>query len=291
MYLVSLPRMKDGIMEKTLIMINGLPGNMASEVAKAAADAPDMEIVPFSLTGPEIEAKNHAAAGVSFTLVRPEERDALAGTLAERFPGLICIDFTHPSAVNANADYYCIHGFPFVMGTTGGDREALFAAVERSGVPAVIAPNMAKQIVGLQLMLKYAAENFPGLFKGYSLRVVESHQQGKADTSGTAKAMVSYFNGLGVPFEVDQIEKVRDPEVQRREWNIPEEYLGGHAYHTYTLTSPDGTVDFQFKHNVRGRKVYAAGTLDAVRFLKKKVEEGAGGVFEMFDVLRAGDLG
>lgn len=34
---------------------------------------------------------------------------------------------------------------------------------------------------------------------------------------------------------------------------VPEEHLLGHAYHTYRLTSPDGSVGFEFQHNVCGR--------------------------------------
>ena len=69
-------------------------------------------------------------------------------------------------------------------------------------------------------LLEYAAATFPGLFDGYSLSVRESHQAGKADTSGTAKAMVGYFNRLGVDFSLDRIAKERDPDVQRRDWKI-----------------------------------------------------------------------
>ena len=46
------------------------------------------------------------------------------------------------------------------------------------------------------------ASNFPGAFSGYGLRVVESHQSSKKDTSGTAKAVVRSFQarrGLGSP--------------------------------------------------------------------------------------------
>ena len=86
------------------------------------------------------------------------------------------------------------------MGTTGGDRTRLLSTVTESDISAVIAPNMAKQIVGFQAMMEYAASNFPDIFKGYSLHIKESHQKGKADTSGTAVAMVKYFNGMGTPF-------------------------------------------------------------------------------------------
>lgn len=35
---------------------------------------------------------------------------------------IVVVDYTTPSAVNSNADFYAKHGLNFVMGTTGGDR-------------------------------------------------------------------------------------------------------------------------------------------------------------------------
>ena len=87
------------------------------------------------------------------------------------------------------------------MGTTGGDRDKLLHDVEESGVYAVIAPNMGKQIVAFQTMMESMAEQFPGCFQGYTLRVVESHQRTKADTSGTAKAVVASLQKMGLDFE------------------------------------------------------------------------------------------
>jgi 4-hydroxy-tetrahydrodipicolinate reductase len=119
------------------------------------------------------------------------------------------------------------------------------------------------------------------------LEIKESHQQGKADTSGTAKAMIGYFNDLGIPFSKDQITMERDPGIQRSEWGVPEPYLSGHGWHTYALRSEDDTVYFQFTHNVNGRDIYARGTVDAIHYLAKKVGEGAKGrVFTMIDVLK-----
>jgi 4-hydroxy-tetrahydrodipicolinate reductase len=146
---------------------------------------------------------------------------------------------------------------------------------------------MAKQIVGFQAMVEYAALTFPDLFKGYSLEIRESHQKGKADTSGTAKAMVRYFNKMGIDFEADEIVKERDPEIQNTQWGIPREYLTGHGWHTYALTSGDKTVRFEFTHNVNGRDVYARGTLDAIQYLQRKVSEGTQGkAYSMIDVLK-----
>ena len=269
------------------VMVNGLPGNVTRMLARHIVQTDDMVLVPYSLTGPEIEATHVDIEGQPIALIRPEDRGARIDGVKTDYPECICVDFTHPSAVNANAAFYCDQGLPFVMGTTGGDREALRRTVLQSSNAAVIAPNMAKQIVGLQAMMAYAAETFPGLFGGYTLTVRESHQQGKADTSGTAKAMVRYFNAMGIDFTDDQIHQERDPRVQQSHWGVPEAYLGGHGWHTYTLISADQTTRFEFTHNINGREIYAEGTLDALRFLARKLDQGCSGqVFSMIDVLR-----
>ena len=115
------------------------------------------------------------------------------------------------------------------------------------------------------------------------------HQQGKADTSGTAKAMVAYFNRLGLDFTVEDIHMERDPARQKDQLGVPEACLAGHGWHTYRLTSEDGSVLLEFKHNVNGRDVYARGTLDAAAFLAARVAEGVQArVYSMIDVLKDG---
>ncbi len=270
-------------------MINGLPGNMARMLCEQAQARAGMEIIPYSLTGPEITDETFFLEGKAIRLVRPEQREDMIESIKKEAGHFIAIDFTHPTAVNSNCDFYCSHGIPFVMGTTGGDREELTKRVRASAISAVIAPNMAKQIVAFQAMMEYAAANFPNLFSGYSLEITESHQKGKADTSGTAKEMVKYFNRLGIDFTTDRIKKIRDPELQRK-IGVPEKYLDGHGWHTYKLVSEDQTVMFSFTHNVCGRNIYAQGTFDAAAFLWEKffVNNETGKVYSMIDVLKQG---
>ena len=276
-------------MSRTRVMVNGIPGNMAVNVTRHILGDDRFDLVPFSLTGPEIEMAEHKIESIVIHLLKPEGREQAINGLTQKEGEFISVDYTHPSAVNANAAFYCKHQLPFVMGTTGGDRPLLEASVRASSISAVIAPNMAKQIVGFQAMMEYAAQTFPDLFKGYVLEIKESHQTGKADTSGTAKAMVRYFNQMGLSFSEDEIIKERDPEVQSGQWGIPQKYLAGHGWHTYALTSGDKTVRFEFTHNVNGRDVYARGTLDAILFLGAKVSQGAQGkVYTMIDVLKNG---
>ena len=271
------------------IMVNGLPGNMASNVVRHALADGRFQVIPQSLTGPEITKTQTIIDSVSIRLILPRDRDQAISTIKEKEGLFLIVDFSLPPAVNSNAEFYCKHGIPFVMGTTGGDRKLLEDTVKASPISAVIAPNMAKQIVGFQAMMEYAAKAFPDLFKGYSLEIKESHQKGKADTSGTAKAMVRYFNSLGLTFAEEDITKERDPEIQKNVMGIPEEYLSGHGWHTYRLDSNDKTVHLEFTHNVNGRDVYAMGTLDALMHLDKKIKQGSKGkVFSMIDVLKGG---
>ena len=276
-------------MNPTKVMINGLPGNVTQVIAQHTLADERFSVLPYSLTGPEIDFGHCHIGETAIELIKPEDRDQRIADIKTAEGDFITIDFTHPTAVNDNAEFYCRHHLPFVMGTTGGDRDRLTATVTHSDNAAVIAPNMAKQIVGLQAMMTHAADHFPNLFKGYQLTVRESHQSGKADTSGTAKAIVADFNRMGVDFAQDQIQKERDPERQTTMWGIPPEYLSGHGWHTYTLMSADKTVKFEFTHNINGREIYAEGTLDAVLFLNQKLTQGAQGeVFTMIDVLEEG---
>jgi len=274
------------------VMVNGLPGAMGHEVSQACIRR-GCKLVPVALTGPgmpaDCEVKEESVI-TKVELVPPDGHRAALERVAKDYENLVVIDFTHPSAVNKNADLYCAVGVAWVMGTTGGDRDALMQVTRDSGVYAVIAPNMAKQIVALQATMERMAKDFPGAFSGYKLEVTESHQKTKADTSGTAKAMVGSFQQLGLDFDVENIKKLRDDESQRN-FGVPAEYSDGHAFHTYTLTSGDGSVQFQFQHNVCGRRTYAEGVVDACRFLAAKRAAGESQkIYNMVDVLSAGAM-
>ena len=249
--------------------------------------------MPYTLCGPnDVADKSHVAvAGLQVELVPPATRDAVVQDIKRRYPNLVMVDYTLPDAIHSMVDFYVAHRTPFVMGTTGGDRALISKQVQDAKVPAVIAPNMGKQIVAFQAMMDMMAKTFPGAFAGYKLRVVESHQSTKKDTSGTAKAVVASFTEMGIPFEVSQIELVREPSEQVSVMKVPESALNGHAYHTYQLVSGDGSVMFEFQHNVVGRTTYAEGTVDASLFLAQQIANKSDKtLYNMIDVLRAGAM-
>jgi 4-hydroxy-tetrahydrodipicolinate reductase len=270
------------------VMVNGMPGNMGLEVGMAVLRQ-GLELLPWSLTAEQTEDPSCLIGDKKINLVRPSQREEVLLEIVQKFGSFISVDYTHPSAVNQNAAFYAKHGLPFVMGTTGGDRVELEKTVDQAGVYCVIAPNMAKQVVAFQAMMEYMASQFPGVFSGYHLHVVESHQKTKADTSGTAKAVVASFNKMGLNEGVEQIEMVRQEADQVEKMKVPTSFLNGHAFHTYNLDSADGSVHFEFQHNICGRRIYAEGSVDAVRFLAKKIlDQSQIKRFNMIDVLRSG---
>lgn len=280
-------------------MVNGMPGPMATAAAEACLRK-GLQLAPTAMTGPDVEPCTInifdpvSEKSSQVKLIRSTDSEELESAIAgmKEATTLLAIDYTHPSAVNANANFYVKNGLPFVMGTTGGDRDQLMKDVD--GTFAVIAPNMGKQIVAMQSALEELATKFPAAFEGYTLKVRESHQKTKADTSGTAKAVIDSLKTLSTSpdFEADRdVELIRDDQ-ESMDFGVPEEYLTGHAFHTYSLVSPDETVEFQLQHNVNGRTVYAEGTADAVKFLAKKITEGddAPQVYSMINVLEEGAL-
>jgi len=281
------------------VMVNGLPGKMATDVARRIATNPKKySLVPFSFCS-QRRAASALAEGIigefieisdrNVQLVAPDKREQIVSRLPR---GTIAVDFTKPEAVNDNAEFYIENNLPFVMGTTGGDRAKLEAAVKHSKTCAVISPNMAKPIVMFLAMMDHAGYAFEGAFDGYTLEVVESHRKGKKDPSGTALHVVEHFRSLGVSFRNDQITSVRDPEIQK-EIGVPEQYLDQHGWHSYTLRSGDGNVLLRFVHNVNGRSVYVDGTLDAINFLAEKIAmiiPLSDHLFTMLDVYDANDV-
>ncbi|NTW14807.1 MAG: dihydrodipicolinate reductase [Candidatus Moranbacteria bacterium] len=263
---------------KQSILISGLPGEMATQVTQALLNDDRYAVIRYALVGPDtttktVSVRSSADKKTVFKTIGPDGREAKLRELKKRYDELIIVDYSVPSAVNENAELFCKVGIPFVMGTTGGDREALERTVRQSGVPAVISPNMSPAIVLLLSMFEHAATTYPDTLKGFSLEIVESHQAGKKDKSGTAQKVGELLGRLGVNYRgEDSIKAIRNRMAQLAMGILPK-YLDGHGWHTYRLVSPDGSVTLEFTHNVNGRQTYVDGTIPCIDFLMKKIEE------------------
>ena len=279
-------------MQKIKVLIAGLPGKMATMLAERLVDDEKYQLIPVSFTGFEIpensiEIKKRTGQIVTIGLIRPDKREAVIHEIKSTHPNLVIIDFTEPNAVVENCEFYCNHNIPFIMGTTGGNRDLLPTIVMKSETAAVISPNMSPAIVLVMDMFGNAADKYPDALKGFDLEIIESHQPTKKDISGTAQAIGKKLKILGVNYLGEKmIIAVRD-KIRQLFMGIPREFIDAHGWHSYRVLSPDRSVFLKFEHNVNGRKTYIDGTLVALDFLFKKINTGVSGkCFSMIDVLK-----
>lgn len=259
------------------VLVAGLPGRMATLVAEEIARNEGYDLLPFAVT-----SKRHKTETIQLGDQGVKLNDYVPFDIRQR-EGAIAVDYTTPQSAVANAMDYTLLRVPFVMGTTGGDREELESLVRRSPISAVIAPNMAIDVVAIQDELNDLLSTSPHEFEGWNMTIRESHQATKKDVSGTAVALRRQLEVLGATMDRD-IESIRDPQVQRE---LGIQSVDGHAYHWITLTSPNGSTR-QYRTSIEGRQVYIAGTLMAIDFLNQRIRGGSQGeVFTMSDVIRA----
>jgi 4-hydroxy-tetrahydrodipicolinate reductase len=222
--------------EKTPVMVNGLPGKMATEVARQIIRSNDFVLCGSAFTG-DGQPEYCTVDGTRIHLYPASQREQLplifGGLPLGLPPSRMVVDATQPSAASSNAVFYCKNRMRFVMLTTGGDKEAVIRAVSNSGISAVMAPNMAKQIVAFQDVMERFATEYQGQMANCVLDIIESHQEGKKDTSGTAKAVLESFKQLGI--ENRNITMIRKPSMQES-LGVPKDHLGGHGWHTYEIT-------------------------------------------------------
>lgn len=123
--------------------------------------------------------------------------------------------------------------------------------------PIVLCPNT--NILMLKFM--YMFELCGHLFASNTINIIESHQASKLSTPGTA---VSIAHHLGLSEQ--DIVSIRDPEVQKAKFGIPQANLARHAYHEINIQ--DGACSIKLESRVFGDAPYSDGVsriLAAVR--------------------------
>ncbi len=286
-------------MKKIVVRVNGLSsdptqGKMARVLAKEVIKSADMQLCSNCLIGPQEENGIITIDGFSVTGFKPEERNViLRGMMAD-----IDVDFTTPLSVKLNVDFYTERELPFLLGTTGGnkngcDERYIAKKVAESKINAVVAPNFSKEIVAFLESIKYWARTFPGSLKGYEIKIIESHPASKKDVSGTVMSMLPTFDKLGVSYSIEQVDrdKVRNEEGYRN-LGIPEKYWNAHGWHFFSFRRKDDeSVLLEYTTKVIGRETYAYGAMDAIRFLHEKNKNAfkssdVGHVYSMINVMK-----
>ena len=152
--------------------------------------------------------------------------------------------------------------------STGLETESM-----KPNFPLIICPNTSILIVKTLNMLK----EYGRCFENYSISITESHQSTKKTEPGTA---YSFANSLQFP--LDKIVSVRDPEMQRNNIGIPQQFIDKHAYHKIVIS--DGNDEVTIETKVLGHDSYVQGVKTIVEtVLKNRLEHKKYTVFDLID--------
>ena len=159
--------------QKIRTAVCGALGRMGREVVAAVLADPQLELVgvaDFNAASSDLHLNIPIDASLEDMLVRAKPE--------------VCVDFTHPSAVFANAKMMLCAGCRPVIGTTGLTPEQLTVLEKKAdaqNLSVLVIPNFA---LGAVLMMKFA-EMASQYFE--HAEIIELHHNQKADApSGTA---------------------------------------------------------------------------------------------------------
>lgn len=242
----------------TAVGVTGATGRMGREILAALSESEDLALA--------IAISRREATVDGITVLADDD---LSGLLEERRPDVL-VDFTVAEAVSRYAGACATAGVPFVTGTTGLDEE-VHAALEAASesVPVLQAANFAPGVHVLGRAVRTAVE----ALEGYDIEVTETHHNGKRDApSGTAKRLLAAIDTARTDPETrtggsDHVygreghHRRRSAEVGvhvRRAGDVRGEHEVLLADHDEVLT---------LTHRAESRGVFAAGALDAARWL------------------------
>lgn len=244
------------------VMVMGAEGGMGREIIKMLASMPDMELV--------------AGMDAKLDVNVPEEKLFVApfkgarGVIQKTRPDVI-VDFTTAAAVEENLPIYIQMMVPFIIGTTAWDTSLL----DGCPIHGIVAPNMGPRLVAFQAALEYMAQEFPGIFEGFTGLVNESHQEWKEKPSGTGEAWRKLLERLGAI--------VPPMFIHRNKKEI-------HAFHSYDLTKGAlgrESTRIQLVTDIDGRMEYVDGIAPAIRFLMNRAQHEPPRIYSMVNVLQS----
>jgi 4-hydroxy-tetrahydrodipicolinate reductase len=261
------------------IAVLGAAGRMGRALLTLIAEAGDLKLAG-ALTEPNDRSRGRDAGeliggepvGIPLT---DDAAQALHGAQ-------VAIDFTLPSATEANLRACIESGSAIVIGTTGLEDRQL-KAIERASheIPVVYARNMS---VGVNVFMELVARAAKALGDGYDVEIVETHHRHKVDApSGTALA-------LGERIAAARGRRLDELAVYARQGRVGPRVpgtigfsvvRGGSVVGEHSVRFIGAEEEVAFAHEAQDRKTFARGALRAARWAAGR----APGLYSMSDVL------
>lgn len=197
----------------------------------------------------------------------------------------VAIDFTLPSATEANLQASKTVGCALLIGTTGHDEPARAAiAATATQIPLILAANTS---LGVNLLLRLTELASQVLDDSYDLEIFEAHHRHKKDApSGTALAL-GRAAATGRNVSLDGVAQYarQGATGERKRGEIGFSVLrGGDVVGEHTVTFAGIGERIELTHRASDRMTFARGAMRAAQWLNGR----EAGMYSMQDVLGLG---
>jgi len=238
-------------------VLTGVTGRMGATLQRLVRDAPDLELVGGTSRGDDL------------------------GRVLDEARAQVVIDFTSAEASLTHARLCAERGVALVIGSTGFTPEARAQVAQgAAAIPVVLAPNTS---VGVNVVIRMAAELARVLGDGYDVEVLEAHHRMKKDApSGTALKLAEVLaSALGRGEE--DLTFARHGQVGARpKKEIGVQTLrGGDVVGEHTVFFYGEGERIELTHRATSRDQFGLGALRAARWVTGRTP----GLYDMADVL------
>ncbi len=249
------------------LVVCGAAGRMGQEILSAADGSDDIRVIAG------IEVSGHESVGK--VLKDTKIMDNLESVIEDAD---CVVDFTDHEAAMVNSQKAEVYKKPFVTGTTGfSEKELADIKILAKNLPFFLAPNMSVGVNCLYSLIKSSAN----VLRNYDIEIIETHHRFKKDApSGTAKAIAEIIKDArpDTAFIYGRQGLVKGKDKNEVCINS---IRGGDIVGEHRVLFLGQGEFIELRHYATSRRCFAAGTLEAVRFIVGK----APGLYTMKDLL------
>ncbi|MGF7056628.1 4-hydroxy-tetrahydrodipicolinate reductase [Brassicibacter mesophilus] len=193
----------------------------------------------------------------------------------------IIIDFSNPNSISNLLKYGVSKNIPIVIATTGySDNHITEIKNAANSIPIFFSANMS---LGVNVIVNLAKKAAPILNGSFDIEIIEKHHNKKVDApSGTAYMIANAINN-----ELKNSKSYvfgREGKSELRSQNE----IGIHAVRGGTIVGEHSIIFagidevIEIKHTATSKKIFAAGSINAARFLIDKKP----GLYTMDDLFK-----
>ena len=192
----------------------------------------------------------------------------------------VVIDFSHPSTLPFLLEYVTKNKIPAVIATTGFSDDQIKLIKEASEKTAIFFTfNMTLGINLLASLLKKCASV---LGNGYDIEIIEKHHNQKVDAPSGTAIMLANAISSSLPYTPEYVYDRHNVSEKRKKQEIGIHTVRGGTIvgeHEVIFAGTDEVITLS--HSASSKEVFAAGAVNAARFIVNK----SAGLYNMEDLV------